>query len=403
MRLPTLYWPHSLTVTLLLLSPFDLLASLAMDMYLPVVPHMQTALGASESTLQLTLTLYLVLLGAGQLLFGPLSDHLGRRPVLLSGGVVFSLSSAGIALTTSTDWLLILRVVQACGASACLVATFATVRDIYAGRPESHVVYGLMGSMLALVPAIGPLAGAIIDTLFGWRAIFGLLSGWMLLAVLLAGRYWPETRQPRNNAVTWQHGLRPLRHLHFWLYTCGYSAGMGCFFVFFSTAPWVLIERHGLSQLHFSVWFASVAVVMAITAKCMGKVIPRWGKLKTLCIAMGCIIAGALMLALGERLQPNEVAGFIVPMWVVAVGIAAAVSVAPNGALAGFDAIAGTATAVYFCLGSLLLGLVGTFATALLPVNTAWPVVGSGLFFAAVVLTLASIQRLISRHHQDGE
>ncbi|EDX0179406.1 MFS transporter, partial [Salmonella enterica] len=76
-------WRYSLAATVLLLSPFDLLASLGMDMYLPAVPFMPNALGTTASTIQLTLTTYLVMIGAGQLLFGPLSDRLGRRPVLL--------------------------------------------------------------------------------------------------------------------------------------------------------------------------------------------------------------------------------------------------------------------------------------------------------------------------------
>ncbi|MFK7269882.1 MFS transporter, partial [Acinetobacter baumannii] len=87
MRSQNYSWRYSLTATVLLLSPFDLLASLGMDMYLPVVPFMPGALGTTAETIQLTLTTYLIMIGAGQLLFGPLSDRLGRRPVLLAGGV----------------------------------------------------------------------------------------------------------------------------------------------------------------------------------------------------------------------------------------------------------------------------------------------------------------------------
>ncbi len=158
MRSKNFSWRYSLAATVLLLSPFDLLASLGMDMYLPAVPFMPNALGTTASTIQLTLTTYLVMIGAGQLLFGPLSDRLGRRPVLL--GEVASPTlwrQWTIALTSSAEVFLGLRILQACGASACLVSTFATVRDIYAGREESNVIYGILGSMLAMVPAVGPL------------------------------------------------------------------------------------------------------------------------------------------------------------------------------------------------------------------------------------------------------
>jgi MFS transporter, DHA1 family, chloramphenicol/florfenicol resistance protein len=89
-------WRYSLVATLLLLSPFDLLASLAMDMYLPVVPVMPDVLGTTPETVQLTLTVALIVIGAGQLLFGPLSDRLGRRPVLLAGALIYVAASLGL-------------------------------------------------------------------------------------------------------------------------------------------------------------------------------------------------------------------------------------------------------------------------------------------------------------------
>ena len=90
-----------------------------MDMYLPVVPFMADALGSGAGTIQLTLTAYLVLLGAGQLLFGPLSDRLGRRPVLLGGGIAYIAASFGLTVVSSPELFLSFRVLQACGASAC--------------------------------------------------------------------------------------------------------------------------------------------------------------------------------------------------------------------------------------------------------------------------------------------
>ena len=401
MRSKDFSWRYSLAATLLLLSPFDLLASLGMDMYLPVVPFMAGALGAGAGTIQLTLTAYLVLLGAGQLLFGPLSDLLGRRPVLLGGGITYILASFGLAAASSPEVFLSFRILQACGASACLVSTFATVRDIYSGSEESNVIYGLLGSMLAMVPAIGPLLGALVDAWLGWRAIFGLLGIAMIGAVTAAWRFWPETRRQRTADLQWSQLLLPVKCLNFWLYTLCYSAGMGSFFVFFSTAPWLMMGRQALSQLSFSLLFATVAIAMMATARIMGRLIPRWGSLNTLRVGMGCLVVGALLLAVGETLIPNSVLGFIAPMWLVGVGIATAASVAPNGALRGFDHIAGTATAVYFCLGGLLLGGIGTFIIALLPSDTTWPIIAYCLILAIAVLCLSCFNP--NRHHPSDD
>jgi MFS transporter, DHA1 family, chloramphenicol/florfenicol resistance protein len=384
-------WRYSLAVSLLLLSPFDLLASLGMDMYLPVVPFMADALGADPATIRLTLTAYLVLLGAGQLLVGPLSDRVGRRPVLLAGGIVYVAASFGLALATSSVAFLSLRVLQACGASACLVATFATIRDIYAGRSESNVIYGLLGSMLAVVPAVGPLLGALADMWLGWRAIFAVLGVAMLGATAAAWRLWPETRRQQTPGRHWSQLLLPMKCLSFWQYTLAYSAGMGSFFVFFSTSPWLMMGRQGLTQLQFSLLFATVAVAMMATARIMGRLIARWGILNTLRMGMGCLLAGALLLSVGEVLVPTSVLGFIPPMWLVGVGIATAVSVAPSGALQGFDHIAGTATALYFCLGGLLLGGIGTLVMTLWPNGTAWPIVIYCTVLAIAVLSLSGL------------
>lgn len=130
-------WAYSLPVALILMAPFDLLASLAMDIYLPAVPVMPAELGTSPEIVQLTLSLYLLGLGLGQILFGPLSDRIGRRPVVLGGAAVFALASAILAMTSEPASFVALRLAQALGASAALVATFATVRDIYAERPET--------------------------------------------------------------------------------------------------------------------------------------------------------------------------------------------------------------------------------------------------------------------------
>lgn len=391
-------WKLSLPAAILLMAPFDILASLAMDIYLPIVPAMPAILKTSPSIVQLTLSLYMVLLGLGQIVFGPLSDRVGRRPVLLAGALTFALASALLAFTTSAVVFLLLRIVQAAGASAALVATFATVRDVYAERPESAVVYSLFGSMLAFVPALGPIAGALIAETFGWRAIFVTLAVLALVATSNAMLQWRETRPADSVGGKSEFGAI-LSSAAFWTYTLGFSAAMGAFFVFFSTAPRVLIDRAGYSETAFSLVFGTAAIVMIVTSRFAKSFVVAWGISGCLARGMAMLLLGTALLVLGQVASKPSFATFMLPVWIIAVGIVFASSVTANGALQDFGKVAGTAVALYFGVQSLLVAAIGTTLIVVLPGDTAWPLIVYCLTMAS--LTLGAL-RLLQRRQGQG-
>ncbi|WP_379072025.1 CmlA/FloR family chloramphenicol efflux MFS transporter [Mesorhizobium sp. UC74_2] len=385
-------WAHGLPAALLLMAPFDLLASLAMDIYLPVVPAMPQKLNTSPALIQLTLSLYMVLLGAGQIVFGPLSDRIGRRPVLLGGAMLFAAASFALATTTTGALFLGLRLLQAVGASAALVATFATVRDVYAERPEGTVIYSLFSAMLAFIPALGPILGALIASQGGWRAVFVALGLLALPAVANAFVRWHETR-PAAITKTAPAILPILRSPAFWTYTLAFSAAMGSFFVFFSTAPRVLIAQAGYSELVFSLAFATVAGIMIVTTRFARRFVTRWGIPGCTKRGMVLLLAAALILGLGQIFVEPSFVTFILPMWVAAIGIVFTGAVTANGALADFGDRAGTAVALYFCIESLIVGVGGTLAVLAFDGNTAWPLVAYMVVMATIVLTALTMHR----------
>jgi DHA1 family florfenicol/chloramphenicol resistance protein-like MFS transporter len=372
------------------MAPFDLLASLAMDVYLPVIPEMPTALGgASPALVQLTLSLYMVTLGLGQVLFGPMSDRIGRRPVVLGGAALFTITSFALALTSNGLVFVSLRVLQGVGASAALVATFATIRDVYADRPEGAVIYSLFGSMLAFVPALGPIAGALIAAGFGWRAIFITLGILGLLAFLNAVPRWHETRPERPPMGEGRAFRSIMRSTAFWTYTLGFSTAMGTFFVFFSTAPRVLIDQAGLSPVMFSMTFASVAVVMIVTTRFTRHVVSRWSIEGSLIRGLIVMVAGCLVLSACALVATPSVGTFVLPMWLIAIGMVFVVAVAANGALQEFGNIAGTAVALFYCVQSIIVVTLGTALVVILPGDSAWPLAAYCLI--SVIVTSAAL------------
>ena len=377
-------WAHALPTAILLMAPFDLLASLAMDIYLPVTPAMPAALQADPPVIQLTLSVYLLGLGLGQVIFGPLSDRFGRRPVLLSGALTFAVTSGLLAMAASGWAFVVLRLAQAMGAAAMLVATFATVRDVYGDKPESVRIYGLFSAMLAFVPAFGPVLGALVSAQLSWRAIFWFLAALTLPPLMHALWRWTETRplgevsRPRPGPI--------LRSRAFQIYTLAFGAAMGSFFVYLSTAPRILVERVGLSGLEFSLAFASTAFVMIVASHAARPCLDRWGVAGAVQRGMGLLLASALCFGASAAFGEPSIGSVILPSWIMAVGIVLTVSVSANGALKAFGDQAGLAVALYFAGQSLIVSLVGTLAVILFNGSTVWPLAAYTLTLPTLVL-----------------
>ena len=167
---------------------------LANDMYLPGLPTISEQLGISQDQAQYTLLVWFLGSGSLQFLTGPISDSLGRRVVLLSGAILFCLSSLVCAMTSNLTLLLIARFIQGSAICAIVVPGYAAVHEHFESQSAIKII-AIMGSVTILAPAFGPLLGAIVIEVSHWRAIFWTLTIWGLIAFLILFFVMPETNQ----------------------------------------------------------------------------------------------------------------------------------------------------------------------------------------------------------------
>jgi DHA1 family bicyclomycin/chloramphenicol resistance-like MFS transporter len=373
-----------------LLIAVSAVSPLGINMYLPSMPGMARALGVDFTTIQLTLSLYLGAMAVGQLIIGPLSDRLGRRPVLLTGLLVFVAGSAICLSAQSIGVLIFGRIVQAIGGCAGITLSRAIVRDLY-GRNQvaSMIAYVTMG--MAVAPMIAPTIGGLLETFFGWRASFAFLIGFGGLALLFA--YWrlPETNHGRASGEPADELLRGygslFRSRQFWGYTLVTSFVSAMFFAFLAGAPYVMIELLGRSPAEYGFYFAMVPCGYILGNFATGRIAGRMGPNRMILagtlLSLVSIAAMAALIASGF-LYPAALFG---PMLFIGVanglvlpsGIAGAVSVKPD--LAG--AAAGLSGSFQIGFGALVAPIVGATLG-----STVWPLI--------VIMTICSLLAIAS-------
>ncbi|HLM39241.1 MAG TPA: multidrug effflux MFS transporter [Microvirga sp.] len=363
---------------------------LGINMYLPSMPGMARAFGVDYTTIQLTLSLYLAAMAVGQLIVGSLSDRFGRRPVLLTGLLVFVLGSFICLSAQNVGVLIAGRVVQAVGGCAGITLSRAIVRDLY-GRNQVASMIGYVTMGMAVAPMMAPTIGGVLDTLYGWRASFAFLMAFGGLALLFAFRSLPETNRNRGAAAStrelWLSYKSLVRSRLFWGYTLAAGFISAVFFSFLAGAPYVMIELMGRSPAEYGFYFAMVPSGYILgnfmTGRFAARVGPNRMILTGTAVALVSVSAMAAAFAAGI-LHP---VALFAPMFFIGVGnglvlpsgIAGAVSVNPEVA----GAAAGLSGSLQIGFGALVAPLIGAMLS-----TTVWPLIA--IMAACSLLAIAS-------------
>lgn len=356
---------------LALLSSFG---PLCLDMYLPALPDLPAELGSTATMAQLTLSACIVGLGVGQLIAGPWSDRVGRRLPLLVGLLLFVLSSALCAVTTSLELLVALRILQGAAGAVGIVVGRAVVADRFSG-PAAASYFAIIASINGLSPILAPVIGGQILAVGTWRTVFWVLAGFGLLLAVLTRFAVPESlpverRIRRGRAGIAGDGGTPGGSAFRTLLTDrGYvgvvvagSMVAAAMFGYISASPFLLRTGFGLSPQVFSICFAGNAIGIVITTQLGRRLLVRTSAATVLTVGVGQAIVGAVAL-LVVTLTGAGLVAVLVALFVMVSAVGFALPFSAAIAMDRHRRIAGTASALIglaqYAFGALTAPLVG--------------------------------------------
>ena len=365
-------------------------APLAIDMYLPALPVIESELKASVGDIQLTLSAFMIAFGVGQIFYGPAGDRFGRRPVILGGIAVYVLASIGCAFAAAADQLVLLRLLQGLSACGGVVLARTMVRDL-AERDQAARAMSLMMACTSIAPMLAPLLGGQILWFLGWRAIFFILAGiglfaWTAAFIRLPETLRPEYRQPLVVSAILKRFGELLRHRAFMGYALTSSLQFAALFSFLSGSPFVFIQHYGIPPRLFGLLFGGMVVFMTVGSLLNAKFAPVFGAGRILRYAVIVpAIVGPAALVLG-LIEARSGAIGIWPFFLCFAPQIATISlIGPNGtamALQRYPHMAGTASSLMgimqFGLGAIFGAVVGqTFDGTIAPMTTAMGLAGA--------------------------
>ena len=345
--------------------------SLSTDIYLPAMPVMATEL---QGDVELTITGFLIGFAIAQLIWGPISDHLGRRTPLFIGMVLFVIGSVGCAGSTTINEIVFWRVFQALGACTGPMLARAMIRDLF-GRTRAAQMLSTLTIVMAIAPIAGPLIGGQIVRFGSWHLIFWLLAGigvLMFFSLLWLPETLPQERRVKASLRGAFHNYRLLLSNRLFM---RYTLSLTCYYVaayaFIAGSPFVYIRYYGVDPQHYGWLFALNIVGVMGMSVVNRRLVQRYALEHLLKYATLIAAVAALSLAAAVKFQIGGVIAIVVTVFIYFSmnGIIAATSTA--AALDEVPTIAGSASAL---IGSLQYGsgIVSSLLLALMSDGTPW-------------------------------
>ena len=375
-------------------------SSLSLNILVPAIPSLVVKFATDPGNVQLTVSLYLMGLAVAQLVFGPLSDRIGRRPAVLTGLALATAASTSAIFAGTITSLVIWRFVQSLGASTGQTIGRAIIRDLYA-REQAASMIGLITSAVVLMPMMAPLIGGILDTLFGWESIFvfsaalaGLVFVWAVLAL-------PETRKISGVPAEGSRFVSDLRALaaspRFFGYALCAALGSAPFFSFLAGAPHVVVTMLQRTSAEYGLWFFLPSIGFMIGNFAVSRLTARFGIDALIWAGIAFTIVGCLINAAVYAALPGwDMATIFVPQVIIGIGNGLLLPTAVAGAVSIRPQVAGTASgATGFIQMTIGAGAAQLSGYVVAGAASAMPLLLLMLFFG--VATAVAVFTLVTR------
>lgn len=343
------------------------LGPLAIDMYLPSFPAIGRELGAGASQVEVTVSTYFLGLTLGQLVYGPISDRVGRKPPLYWGLALFAAASVGCAFAGGIAALIALRFVQALGGCVSMMIARAVVRDAFDDAHAARVLALLM-LVMGVAPVAAPMLGGWVLGVAGWRWIFHLLAVYAVLCLAATAMLLPETLPPERRH---RHGLwrvfatygELLADRSFIANALAGSFVMAAMFAYIAGSPFVFIEVFGVDPARYGYFFGANALGIMAAARITGRLAPRLSPDRVLGVALAVVAIAGVVLAVDGLTGFGGFPGILVPLFVIVASVGCVAPLSTVLAMGRQGARAGSASALMgtlqFGLGAVAGGLVG--------------------------------------------
>ena len=336
------------------------------DLYAPSLPYLTDFFGTTPELIKMTISLNLIMYGFAQLIYGPISDRYGRRPVLLGSIVLFSLASIACGFAQSIDQLLVARMLQGFFAAAEAVMCLAVFKDLF-NEKEQIKGFAIYGMTIALTPAIAPILGGYIHVFLGWEYNFFITAGVGVFTAILIYLMLPESTAPDPYALKLNSILQNYRMVMtnrtFLIYGALAGVALGLIYAFVTGAPFILISYFGVEVQHFGYYQAAIVVAYFLGSMLSTRLVDRWESLRVLNLGLVIMVIGALLVVgfvfIGG-LSPYTLAFAYL---FIAFGIGPIFAVAPSKAMSAVKRSAGSAASVFGCLEIGMSGVIAAMVS----------------------------------------